>query len=103
MQQVFTKEQEYIKAKKRVKEIKGCYIHFSLYVLIMPIIITVNLLFSPGFHWFWFSLLGWGVGVFFHWMAVFGYRKIGFGKDWEERKIKELMEEQSKKNRNHGQ
>ena len=103
MQQVFTKEQEYIKAKKREKEIKGCYIHFSLYVLIMPIIITVNLLFSPGFHWFWFSLLGWGVGVFFHWMAVFGFRKIGFGKDWEERKIKELMEEQSKKNRNHGQ
>ncbi len=103
MQQDFTQEQAYIKAKKRVKDIKGFYIHFSVYCIVIPIIITVNLLFSPGFHWFWFSLLGWGVGIFFHWMAVFGFRKIGFGKDWEEKKIKEIMEEQSKKNRNHGQ
>jgi hypothetical protein len=35
-------------------------------------------------------------------MAVFGFRKIGFGKDWEEKKIKEIMEDQIKKDRNHG-
>ena len=98
----FIKEQEYIKAKKKVKEIKGFYIHLFLYIATMPIIVVVNLVFVPGFHWFWFSLLGWGIGIFFHWLAVFGCNKIGFGKDWEEKKIKELMNEQNIKYKNHG-
>lgn len=48
----FIKEQEYIKAKKKVKEIKGFYIHLFLYIATMPIIVGVNLVFVPGFHWF---------------------------------------------------
>ncbi|MGB0880515.1 MAG: 2TM domain-containing protein [Polaribacter sp.] len=96
METEYLKEQQYIKIKKRVKEIKAFYIQLFLYIGIMPIIIITNLLFSPGFHFFWFALLGWGIGVFFHWLAVFGFKKIGFGKDWEEKKIKELLEEQYK-------
>ena len=34
MRQDFRQEQNYIKAKKRVKEIKGFYIHLSTYVII---------------------------------------------------------------------
>jgi hypothetical protein len=42
-------------------------------------------------------MLGWGIGVFFHGLKVFNYMPF-FGKDWEEKKIKEFMEkeEQSK-------
>ena len=97
MQQDFTQEQEYLKARKQVKEIKGFYIHLFVYIIVIPIIITVNLMFSPGFHWFWFSVLGWGFGLLIHWFVVLGFKKLGFGKDWEEKKIKELMEEQSSK------
>ena len=50
-------------------------------------------MFSHGFYWFWFPTIGWAIAVFFHWMAVFGFNKIGFSKDWEEKRIKELMEE----------
>lgn len=85
----FTEEKRYLKAKKKVKDIKGFYIHLALFVLNTPLIIAVNLLTSPWFHWFWFSTLGWGVAIGIHGFVVFGDNL--FGKDWEERKIQELM------------
>jgi hypothetical protein len=41
---------------------------------------------SPGFYWFVFPMLGWGLGV-----AIHGFTIFGIGKSWEERKIQELM------------
>lgn len=93
MESDFTKEQRYFKAQKRVKEIKGFYIHLTIYCIVMPVIIFINLKFVPHFHWFWFSLLGWGMGLFFHWLGIFGFNLLGFGKKWEEKKIREFMNE----------
>lgn len=87
----YTEEQRYLKAKKRVKDIKEFYVHLSIYLCVVPFIIGVNLIYVPNFHWFWFSVLGWGMGIFFHWLGVFGFTKLGLGKDWEERKIREYM------------
>ncbi len=97
MEAKYTQEHQYLKAKKQVKVIKGFYIHFFLFCLTMPIIIYVNLTFVPHFHWFWFSLLGWGISVFLHWMLVFGKNIFGFGNDWEEKKIKEIMQKEQQK------
>lgn len=91
MNSTFNNQQAYEKAQKRVKEIKGFYVHFIVYCFVIPGIIFVNLTYSPEFHWFWFSALGWGIGLFFHWFGIFGFRLLGLGKDWEERKIKEFM------------
>ena len=93
MEANYKEEQKYFKAKKRVNDIKGFYVHLIIYLITIPIIITVNLMFVPSFHWFWFSVLGWGMGLFFHWLGVFGFQKLGLGKDWEEKKIKEFMNE----------
>ena len=93
METNFTKQEGYYKAQKRVKEIKGFYTHLTIYCLIIPIIIFVNLKFEPHFHWFWFSLLGWGTGLSIHWIIVFGFNLLGIGKNWEEKKIKEFMNE----------
>ena len=89
MEDVFFEEKEYLKAKKKVKEIKAFYIHLAVFLINTPIIIAVNLIFSPSFHWFWFSVLGWGLGLGIHGLVVFSDKF--FGKDWEEKKIKELM------------
>ena len=89
----FTNEQRYYKAHKRVKDIKGFYIHLTIYCLVIPVIIFVNLKYVPHFHWFWFSTLGWGMGLFFHWLGIFGFKLLGLGKDWEDKKIKEFMNE----------
>ena len=95
MKQDFWEEQQYIKAKKRVKDIKAFYTHLSVYCVIIPTIIFINLTCEPHFHWFWFSLIGWGLGLFCHWLIVFGIRLLGFEKNWEERKIKEFMNEKN--------
>jgi len=97
MEDQYRKEKSYLKAQKRVKDIKGFYIHLLVTVLSLPIIISVNLMFSPGFHWFWFAVIGMLLGILIHWLVVFGIKIIGFGKDWEENKIKELMEHEDEK------
>ena len=95
MERNYLEEDKYQLAKKRVKKIKGFYSHLTVYCIVIPIIIFTNLKFEPHFHWFWFSALGWGIGLFCHWLNVFGFKILGLGKSWEERKIKELMEEQN--------
>jgi hypothetical protein len=84
-------QERYFKAQKKVKGIRGFYTHLLIYCLVIPTIIYTNLTFEPNFHWFCFSALGWGTGLFFHWMSIFGFNLLGIGKDWEEKKIKEYM------------
>lgn len=93
MEQYFTEEQKFIRAQKRLQQIKGFYSHLLMYCIIIPVIIFMNLNFQPNFHWFWFSVIGWGLGLFFHWLRVFGFRLIGLGISWEEKKIKQYMNE----------
>ncbi|REH01132.1 2TM domain-containing protein [Flavobacterium aquicola] len=77
----------YFRAKKRVQELKGFYGNIISYCCVIPFLVFINLKFSPGFQWFWFSALGWGFGIVMHAFKVFGYST-----DWEERKIREFME-----------
>ena len=93
MEEKYIEEQRYLKAKKRVKDIKGFYIHFVIEVFSLAIIVAVNLIFSPGYHWFWFAAPGIVFVIILHWFLVFGSSKIGFGKEWEEKKIQELIDE----------
>jgi len=85
-------QQRYEKARKKVQEIKGFYVHFVVYAIVISLIVIVNLRFTPQYHWFWYPMFGWGLGLFFHWFGVIGVDRLGFGKDWEERKIKEYMD-----------
>ena len=76
--------------RKRVKKLKGFYVHLGIYVLVNVSLIIINLLISPGFFWAIFPLLGWGIGVGAHAVGLFGLFGMG-GKAWEERKVRELM------------
>lgn len=91
-QQGREQEHSFMKAKKRVQEVKGFYAHLIVTVLTIPVIVWVNLKFVPGFHFFWFAAGGMTLAIFFHWLGVFGFSVMGFGKKWEQRKIKELLE-----------
>lgn len=81
----------YYRAKKRVEELKGFYGNIISYCCVIPFLVFINLKFSPGFQWFWFSALGWGFGVAMHAFKVFGYSS-----DWEERKIREILEKDNR-------
>ena len=76
----------YEKAVKRVKELKGFYGNLISYCIVIPFLIIVNLITSPKYLWFYWPMLGWGIGVISHAMQVFAV-----GKNWEEKKIQEIM------------
>lgn len=90
----YSENTAYYRAKKRVEELKGFYGNLISYCCVIPILIFVNLTYSPKFQWFWFSAAGWGFGVLMHAFKVFGYSS-----NWEERKIQEILsKENDKKN-----
>ncbi|NMH29238.1 2TM domain-containing protein [Flavobacterium silvaticum] len=74
-------------ARKKVREIRGFYIHLTAYCIVIPILILINVLTVPDFYWFPFSMIGWGCGLLFHGLQVFGYIRP----DWEQRKMKQFM------------
>ncbi|GMN09278.1 2TM domain-containing protein [Croceitalea sp. MTPC9] len=89
---------KYTRAKKRVDELKGFYIHASIYTVINTFIL-VNIFIRSGYdgEGFWqiehfFTLFFWGIGLFFHASKVFGLNPF-FNKDWEKRQIEKYMEE----------
>jgi len=82
----------YYRAKKRVEELKGFYGNLISYCCVIPILVFVNLTYSPQFQWFWFSAAGWGFGLLMHAFKVFGYSS-----NWEERKIQEILNKEDKK------
>src|SRR6187402_3794478 len=98
MENQYTEEERYFKAKKRVEEIKGFYGNLTAYIVVNIGLMILNLVTSPQYLWFFWPMGWWGLGVLFHGAKVFNYMPF-FNKDWEERKIKEFMakEEQIKK------
>ncbi|WP_318309041.1 2TM domain-containing protein [Flagellimonas crocea] len=92
----FDKE-KYKRAKKRVDEMKGFYIHLAIYLVINAFIL-VNLSFNTDNFWKWehfITLFAWGLGILFHASKTFGFNPF-LGKNWEERQIKKYMEEDKK-------
>ncbi|WP_353168963.1 2TM domain-containing protein [Flavobacterium sp.] len=83
---LFSENAAYARAKKRVEELKGFYGNLTAYCVVIPTLAIINYNTFWGFQWFWFPMLGWGLGVSFHAFGVFGY-----GKSWEERKIQEFV------------
>ncbi|MFT7350910.1 MAG: hypothetical protein ACI9XR_000633 [Flavobacterium sp.] len=85
----------YQNAYKKVQEIKGFYVHATIYVLVIGFLIFINLKYSADYLWFLWSAGGWGIGLFFHALRVFNFIKF-FGKDWEEKKIQDFMDEEKR-------
>lgn len=81
-----TEEDAYYRAQQHVKELKSFYGSLISYCIIIPILAFVNYKTYWEFQWFWFPMLGWGMGLAIRAFSVFKY-----GRNWEERKIRDLM------------
>ncbi|MBF6639917.1 2TM domain-containing protein [Flavobacterium sp. J49] len=88
-QNIYNENMAYMKAKERVEKLKGFYGNLISYCCVIPFLIFINLK-TGGFQWFWFPMLGWGMGLTFHALETFGY-----GKSWEERKIREILNKEN--------
>lgn len=84
------KDEKYLRAKKRVEQLKAFYIHLTVYVFVNTFLFGLNLSSNPGEWWFIYPLSGWGIGILAHGISTFACGK--FGAEWEVRKIKKYME-----------
>ncbi|WP_303317455.1 2TM domain-containing protein [Flavivirga abyssicola] len=95
----FKREDAYLRAQKRLKEIKGFYWHALWYVLVNVFIVVMIAVNTDGNIWHFgtFSTpLFWGIGLGFHAMGVFG-KNIFFSKKWEKRKMNEFLDKDKKR------
>ena len=97
MDSIYTSEQNaYRKAAKKMEDIKGFYGNLISYLIVIGGLAVLNLATYPKYLWFLYPAIGWGIGVIIHAMAV--YNLVPFlGKDWEERKIREIIEKEKSK------
>ena len=96
----YEKQRQLDRAKKRVKKIKGFYSHALVYVVINLMIVVINVQnLEPGESYFQYknfvTLSFWGIGLAVHGLSVFLPHYV-LGKNWEERKIKEIMDRDKK-------
>ena len=105
----------YEKARAQVKRIKGFYNHLFIYILFLVLwFVFAGKFFgfigaSIGdaddgfFEWaninLWLNPLIWGVIVLVHGAFVFGSR-LSLLRNWEERKLQEFMDEESRPTKN---
>jgi len=97
-----------MRAKKRVDNLKGFYIHVLVYIIVNLAIISLTVFarMSSGenfveafFNFGTFSTpFFWGIGLGFHGIRALG-RNPFFSKDWEQRQIEKYMRDDDRKER----
>jgi hypothetical protein len=88
------RESKYLKARERVEELKKFYGNLTSYIFVIGLLALINYLTNEWrYAWFLWAAFGWGIGVFFHALKTFRVNPF-FSRDWEERKIREFMQEE---------
>ena len=84
-------DQRYQAAKKRVDDIKGFYIHIGLFAVVNLMLFGLNMATNPDHLWFYWPLFGWGIALAVHTFVFVTEDKL-LGPDWEDRKLRELLD-----------
>jgi 2TM domain len=85
--------------RRRVHRIAKFYRHLMVYVIVIGLLWILNaiIIFSgtqPNKWYSWWAvwpMLGWGIGLFVHGITLLPMWGL-FSQEWEDRKVKELME-----------
>jgi hypothetical protein len=85
-----TDQDHYRRAQQRVREKKEFYVHLVVYAIVNGGLFLINILTTARFLWFYWPLVGWGIGLAIHAFNVFGVSNW-LGKDWEEREIRKII------------
>ncbi|WP_033961423.1 histidine kinase [Psychroserpens jangbogonensis] len=92
-------DDSYVRARKRVEEIKEFYYSLISYCLVIPFLIFIWFRYTPhSIQWFWFPMFGWGMGLAFHAYKVYVNDGV-LGSGWEKRKIEKFMREEEDQQR----
>lgn len=77
-------------AFRRVRRLKSFYFHLMRYAVVVCMLATINLVFSPHYLWFLWVVFGWGVGILFHGMTVVDWFPFLDDK-WEKAKVEKYL------------
>jgi hypothetical protein len=91
-------DDSYVRARNHVEELKKFYGSLISYFFFIPFFIFINYWTSWDFKWFWFPIIGWGIGLGIHAIKVF-FNDGSFGRNWEKRKIEQFMKEEENRKR----
>ncbi|WP_373519306.1 2TM domain-containing protein [Pricia sp.] len=93
------KENKYLRAKERVEETRKFYTGLMSYAVVISLLAGLNYYIDQwDYPWFLWAAFGWGIGLAFQAAKAFNLNPF-FGRSWEERKIKEFMQEDERKAR----
>jgi hypothetical protein len=84
----------YRQAERRVRAKLGFYWHFASYLIVNGLLIVIYLLTTLGagglyYPWFVWPMMGWGIGLLFHFLGVFAFGTM----DSQSNRQKMIMEE----------
>ncbi len=86
-------------AWRKVKSLRLLYTHLTVYALgnVLLLLIDVS---TPGEVWFYKVLIGWGLVAGLH--AAYTYELLPWSsRHWEQRKVRQLMDEQRRRSAQH--
>ena len=64
------------RARRRARAEVGFHAHLMSYLGVIAFLALINILTTLRYPWFLWPALGWGIGLFAHYMAVFGSRTL---------------------------
>ena len=88
-------DNSYERARKRVRDVRDFYVHVGVYAIVNGALFAINMLTSPDTLWFFWPLIGWGIGLTLHAFTLLTEGRL-FGEEWEERKTRKLLERQQR-------
>jgi len=69
------KEENLTSAQKIAKEKLGFIRHVIIYVAVILILILINNVTHAAYQWWKWPAIGWGIGLFFHFLGTWVFKK----------------------------
>jgi hypothetical protein len=84
------------RAQRRLALIKTFYGHLAIYVGVNALLHVINLVTTQR-YWAMWPLLGWGIAIAVQAAATFDWPARLLAPDWEQRKLRQLIEDERQK------
>ncbi len=88
-------DKAYLEARERAEAIQGLYIHLLVYIVVNAGIFAINWVTTGGDGpwWFYWSLVGWGIGLLIHLLTVIF---PVFSSNWIDRKTEQILDKKQR-------
>lgn len=86
-------EEEYSLAKKRVEDVQGFYWNLTAYIIVNSFLTFLDLKDNGNYDWAYWPLIGWGIGITFHFVEVFG---VFNSTSWKDKMIQKELDKRKR-------